>query len=312
LRIAIIGTGAMGSVYAGLLADAGLDVCAVDIWSEHIAAINRDGLRVSGASGERVAKLRATTNARDAGAADLVIIATKASGIEAAAKDAREILAPDGIVLTIQNGLGSAERVADIVGEDRTLISVVGGFGASIKAPGHVHHNGWEFVRLGEYGGGKITPRLERVAELWKRGGFRVLLFEDIHQLVWEKFICNVAFSGTCTLTGLTIGEVLADPDAFKIAAGCAAEAYAVAKAKGIAVDMSDPVEYVRVFGQKIPGARPSMLLDHLAKRRSEIDVINGAVPRVGAEVGVPTPVNETVVALVRARESGFAPAPIG
>lgn len=312
MRIAIIGTGAMGSVYAGLLADAGLDVCAVDIWSEHIAAINRDGLRVSGASGERVAKLRATTNARDAGAADLVIIATKASGIEAAAKDAREILAPDGIVLTIQNGLGSAERVADIVGEDRTLIGVVGGFGASIKAPGHVHHNGWEFVRLGEYGGGKITPRLERVAELWKRGGFRVLLFEDIHQLVWEKFICNVAFSGTCTLTGLTIGEVLADPDAFKIAAGCAAEAYAVAKAKGIAVDMSDPVEYVRVFGQKIPGARPSMLLDHLAKRRSEIDVINGAVPRVGAEVGVPTPVNETVVALVRARESGFAPAPIG
>jgi 2-dehydropantoate 2-reductase len=312
LRIVIIGTGAMGSVYAGLLADAGLDVCAVDIWSEHIWAINRDGLRVSGASGERVAKLRATTNARDAGAADLVIIATKASGIEAAAKDAREILAPDGIVLTIQNGLGSAERVADIVGEDRTLIGVVGGFGASIKAPGHVHHNGWEFVRLGEYGGGKITPRLERVAELWKRGGFRVLLFEDIHQLVWEKFICNVAFSGTCTLTGLTIGEVLADPDAFKIAAGCAAEAYAVAKAKGIAVDMSDPVEYVRVFGQKIPGARPSMLLDHLAKRRSEIDVINGAVPRVGAEVGVPTPVNETVVALVRARESGFAPAPIG
>ena len=312
MRIAIIGTGAMGSVYAGLLADAGLDVCAVDIWSEHIEAINRDGLRVSGASGERVAKLRATTNARDAGAADLVIIATKASGVEAAAKDAREILAPDGIVLTIQNGLGSAERVAEIVGEDRTLIGVVGGFGASIKAPRHVHHNGWEFVRLGEYGGGKITPRLERVAELWKRGGFRVLLFEDIHQLVWEKFICNVAFSGTCTLTGLTIGEVLADPDAFKIAAGCAAEAYAVAKAKGIAVDMSDPVEYVRVFGQKIPGARPSMLLDHLAKRRSEIDVINGAVPRGGAEVGVPTPVNETVVALVRARESGFAPAPIG
>jgi 2-dehydropantoate 2-reductase len=307
LRIAIIGTGAMGSVYAGLLADAGLDVYAVDVWAEHIEAINRDGLRVSGASGERVAKLRATTSAGDAGPADLVIIATKASGVEAAANAARQILAPEGIVLTIQNGLGSAERVARIVGENKTLIGVVGGFGASIKAPGHVHHNGWEFVRLGEYGGGAITPRLERIAEIWKQGGFRVLLFEDIHQLVWEKFICNVAFSGTCTLTGLTIGEVLANPDAFRIAAGCAAEAYAVAKAKGIAVDIADPVEYVRAFGQKIPGARPSMLLDHLARRRSEIDVINGAVPRVGAEVGVPTPVNETVVALVRTRESTFA-----
>jgi 2-dehydropantoate 2-reductase len=307
VRIAIIGTGAMGSVYAGLLADAGLDVCAVDLWAEHIAAINRVGLRVSGASGERVAKLRATTNASEAAPADLVIIATKASGVEAAAKDARGILARDGLVLTIQNGLGSAERVARIVGADRTMIGVVGGFGASIKAPGHVHHNGWEFVRLGEYGGGAITPRLERIADIWKQGGFRVLLFEDIHQLVWEKFICNVAFSGTCTLTGLTIGEVLGNPDAFKIAAGCAAEAYAVAKAKGIAVDITDPVAYVRAFGEKIPGARPSMLLDHLAGRRSEIDVINGAVPRLGADLGVPTPVNETVVALVRARESAFA-----
>ena len=307
VRIVIIGTGAMGSVYAGLLADAGLDVHAVDVWAEHIDAINSAGLRVSGASGERIAKLRATTNARDAGPADLVIIATKAGGVEAAAKAAREILNAQGVVLTIQNGLGSAERVARIVGEDKTLVGVVGGFGASIKAPGHVHHNGWEFVRLGEYGGGAITPRLERVAEIWKQGGFRVLLFQDIHQLVWEKFICNVAFSGTCTLTGLTIGEVLANPDAFKVAAGCAAEAYAVAKAKRIAVDISDPVEYVRAFGQKIPGARPSMLLDHMAKRRSEIDVINGAVPRLGAEVGVPAPVNETVVALVRARETAFA-----
>ncbi|MBV8849344.1 MAG: ketopantoate reductase family protein [Methylobacteriaceae bacterium] len=306
MRIAIIGTGAMGSVYAGLLADAGLDVCAVDLWDEHIDAIKREGLRVSGASGERVAKLKATTNARDAGPVDLAIIATKASGVEAAAKNVREILSPDGIVLTIQNGLGSAERVAAIVGEDKTLIGVVGGFGASIPAPGHVHHNGWEFVRLGEYGGGEITPRLKRVADLWKQGGFRVLLFEDIHQLVWEKFICNVAFSGTCTLTGLTIGEVAANPDAFKIAAACATEAYAVAKAKKIAVDITDPVAYVRAFSEKIPGARPSMLLDHLAKRRSEIDVINGAVPRVGAEVGVPAPVNETVVALVRARESAF------
>src|SRR3954452_3614406 len=115
LRIAIIGTGAMGSVYAGLLADAGLDVYAVDVWAEHIEAINRDGLRVSGASGERVAKLRATTSAGDAGPADLAIVATKASGVEAAANAAREILSPNGIVLTIQNGLGSAERVAGIV-----------------------------------------------------------------------------------------------------------------------------------------------------------------------------------------------------
>lgn len=306
MRIAILGTGAMGSVYAGLLASAGLDVWAVDTWAAHVEAMRRDGLRVSGASGERVAKLSATTDPREVGRADLVIIATKARDVAAAAAAARDILAEDGVVLTIQNGLGSAERVAGIVGPERVMIGVVGGFGASMVGPGHVHHNGWEFVRLGEYGGG-VTPRLERIGEIWKQGGFRVLLFPDIHKMVWEKLICNVAFSSTCTLTGFTIGEVLANPDAWSISAACATEAFQVARAKGVAVEIEDPVAYVRAFGEKIPGARPSMLLDHLAQRPSEVDVINGAVPRVGAEVGIPTPVNATVVALVRAREAAFA-----
>lgn len=308
MRIAIIGAGAMGSVYAGLLASAGLEVWAVDRWAEHVDAIRRDGLRVSGASGDRVVRLRATTDARDVGRADLVVIATKAEDVASAARAARDILAEDGVVLTIQNGLGAADRVAEIVGADRVLIGVVGGFGASIVAPGHAHHNGWEFVRLGEHAGG-TTPRLGRIGGIWERGGFRVLLFPDIHRMVWEKFICNVAFSATCTLTGMTIGEVLADPEAWSVSAACATEAFAVARARGIAVAIEDPVAYVRAFGEKIPGARPSMLLDHLGRRRSEIDALNGAVPRLAAEVGLTAPVNATVAALVRARERAF-PAP--
>ena len=135
MRIAIIGAGAMGSVYAGLLADAGLDVWAVDAWAEHVDAVRRDGLHISGASGERTVRLPATTDAREAAPADLVVIVTKARDVEGAAKAARDILSPSGLVLTIENGLGSAERVAAIVGPERVLIGVVGGFGASIKAP---------------------------------------------------------------------------------------------------------------------------------------------------------------------------------
>lgn len=305
MRIAILGMGAMGSVYAGLLAAAGLDVWGVDIWADHVEAIRRGGLRLSGASGEKTVRLNATTKAQDVGKADLVIIATKASGVEAAAKAAKEILAPDGVVLTIQNGLGSAERVANIVGSERVLIGVVGGFGASIPSPGHAHHNGWEFVRLGEYDGG-VTPRLEEVGKIWEKGGFKVLIFPDIHKMVWEKFICNVAFSGTCAVLGMTIGEVLADPDASSVSFACATEAYEVARALGIKVEITDPVAYVRAFGEKIPHARPSLLLDHMAKRRSEIDVINGAVPREAAKVGLTAPVNTTIVALARAREATF------
>ena len=305
MRIAILGTGAMGSVYAGLLASAGLDVWAVDTWAEHVEAMRRDGLRVSGASGERTARLSATTDARDVGRADLVIVATKARDVETAAATAGAIVADDGVIVTIQNGLGSADRVARIVGSERVMIGVVGGFGASMVGPGHVHHNGWEFVRLGEYAGG-MTARLERVGKVWEQGGFRVLLFPDIHKMVWEKFICNVAYSGICTVTGMTVGEVMADPNAGGLSGACATEAFAVARAKNIAVEIEEPVAYVRAFGSKIPNAKPSMLLDHLAQRPSEIDVINGAVPRVGAEVGVAAPVNEVIAAIVRAKETLF------
>jgi 2-dehydropantoate 2-reductase len=304
-RIAIIGTGSMGSVYAALLADAGHDVWAVDAWAEHVEAMREHGLRVEGKSGDRTVRLNATTDAADVGEADLVIIATKADGVEAAAHAAAAILRADTPVLAIQNGLGSAEKAANILGENRIIQGVVGGFGASMKGPGHAHHNGMEFVRLGEYAGSK-TERLEEVADIWRSGGFKVLTFDDIHKMVWEKLICNVTYSGPCTLTGLTIGQVVSDANAWSVASACAAEAYSVARAKGIGLDFDDPVAYVTNFAAKIPNARPSMLLDHMAGRRCEIDVINGAIPREGARAGVPTPVNDVVCALIRARETTF------
>jgi 2-dehydropantoate 2-reductase len=111
------------------------------------------------------------------------------------------------------------------------LVGVVGGFGASIKGPGHAHHNGWELVRLGEFAG-PVSPRLEKIAEVWRSGGFKVKCFDDIDQLVWEKLICNVCYSGTCAITERTLIEVIEDPDLWQVASGCAKEAFAVAKAR--------------------------------------------------------------------------------
>ncbi len=306
MKIAIIGVGAMGSVYAALLADQGKhDVWAIDTWKEHVDAIREKGLRVEGASGDRTVKVNATTNAADVKDADLVIVATKYDGVGAAAKAALEIAKPEAPILAIQNGLGSADIVADVVGSKRIMMGVVGGFGASMKGPGHAHHNGMEFLRLGEMDGG-LTPRLETVANAWRAGGFKVLTFDDIHKMVWEKLICNCTYSGPCAITGLRVGELQASPSAWSIAAACAHEAFQVARAKGITLDFDDPIRYVREFGQKIPGARPSMLLDHLAGRPAEVDNINGAIPREGAKVGVATPVNSVVVALLKGKESGF------
>jgi 2-dehydropantoate 2-reductase len=263
---------------------------------------------VTGASGDRTVRLAGAVASPDevGEAVDVVILATKAPQVAEAAAALPAILGPDTPVISIQNGLGGPDQVAARLGPERVVIGVVGGFGASVPEPGAAHHNGWEFVRLGEFAGAAVSPRVKELGQLWESGGFKVLLFDDVHQLVWEKLICNATFSGPCAVTGLTVGEVLDDPEAWSVASACGAEAWAVARAKGVPVDIDEPVAYVRAFGAKIPGARPSMLLDHLAGRRSEVDVINGAIPRVAAEVGLHAPVNATVTALVKVKERAF------
>ncbi len=293
----------MGSVYAALFTSAGHEVWAIDRWREHVEAMRTKGLRLEGASGDRTVKVNATTDARDAGPCDVVILATKAMHVASAAESAKPLLGTDTPVLSIQNGLGGPDSAAEILGRERVMVGVVGGFGASMKAPGHAHHNGMELVRLGEFGG-PITPRLKKVEATWSGAGFRVKVFDDIDQLVWEKLICNCAYSGPCGLAECTTGEVMADPDLSRVSATCATEAYAVARAKGVKLGFTDPVAYVRDFGSKIPQARPSVLLDLMAKRKSEIGVINGSIPRVGGQLGVAAPVNETVTALVKAKET--------
>lgn len=292
----------MGSVYAGLFAAAGHEVWAIDRWREHVDAMRAKGLRLEGVSGDRTVKVNATTQASEAGPCDLVVLATKAMHVASAAEALKPLLKAETPVLSIQNGLGGPETAASILGKERVMVGVVGGFGASMRAPGHAHHNGMELVRLGEFGG-PITERLKQVENVWAGAGFRVKVFDDIDQLVWEKLICNCAYSGPCGISERTIGEVMDDPDLSRVSAACATEAFAVAKKKGVRLGFDDPVAYVRDFGSKIPKSRPSVLLDLMAKRKSEIDVINGSIPRVGKQVGIAAPVNETLTALVRFRE---------
>lgn len=306
MKIAVFGAGAMGSVYAGLLAEAGHEVRAVDIWREHVDAINQDGLRVEGASGDRVVRgIDATSNATDVGECDLYVLATKASGVGPAAKMIASLMGSNSIVITIQNGLGAGERIARHMDTGRVLLGVADGFGASMKGPGHVHHNAMNLIRVGEMSGG-MTERLLRITRVWQEAGFNAQAFEDIDQLIWGKYICNVAFSGPCTVFDYTLGELMADSAAWAIAQGCALEVFALGRAKNIAFSFEDPLEYVEAFGNKMPDARPSMLLDHHAKRASEIDAINGMAVELGRELGIPTPYNEVLSAIIRQREQGF------
>ncbi len=306
-KVAIVGCGAMGSVYAGLMASAGHEVHAITLWPDHVAAIREKGLHVTGKSGDRTVPLASASTTTDGiGHCDLVIIATKAFDVESASRAALPLVGPRTVIQTIQNGVGSPERAAEILPVDQMAVGVVGGYGASVPEPGHVHHNGLEVTWFGKYA--HVPDDLfEGAAQVWRSSGFDVQLHDDVKSMVWKKLIMNVAYSGTSCVTGLTIGQIIANPHAWKVARGCSEEAVAVSKALGVELGLPDPIEHVRHLGGRIPNAKPSMLLDAQAGRHGEIDAINGAISRLGAELGVPTPVNDVVVGLVRARESLLA-----
>ena len=302
MKIAVVGCGAMGSVYAGWLARDGNDVIAITRAQAHANAINERGLHVEGPLGDWVVPLKAVGGADGIGVVDLAILAVKAADVEGAARETLQLIGPGTVVLTIQNGLGSEEVVADIVGPDRLAVGVAAGFGASLKAPGHVQHKAMQAVRFGAFAGLPFE-RLEAVTRSWRSAGFDVAAVADIAVMQWEKLICNVAYSAPCALTGLTVGQLMDDEAMGPISRAAATEAWTVARAMGVPMAVEDPVEHVRAFGLRVAAAKPSALLDHEAARPSEIAGINGAVSRFGRRIGIETPVNDTLCALVQVKE---------
>jgi len=301
MKIGIIGAGAMGSVYGGLLGAAGNEVWLLDVWREHIDAIRRQGITVKGASGNRRVRVHATARPADMGICDLVVVATKAYDTEAALANVPAV-GPDSLVLTIQNGIGNAERIEKIFGPQNLLVGIAEGFGAYVVQPGEVYHHGWAMIHLGEYHTG-LSRRTAQVAAVWKSAGFNVSVSKDIHSTIWGKLTRNVAFSAICTVAGLRIGQVIQNAAAWQIALACAREAKDTALAKGISLPYKDPARWLKVFAAKIPGAKPSMLLDLEAGRRSEIDALNGAVAREAEACGSHAPVNAVMTTLVKTLE---------
>ena len=300
MRIAIFGCGAMGSIYAGLLASAGHELIGIDRNQAHVDAINTSGLRVTGASGDRCVAIQAYTEPPDI-EVDLLVIAVKAAHVGASIA-ASSLVKPTGSILTIQNGLGSADIVADVFDNERLLVGVAQGFGASLQAPGISHHNDMKEIRMGGYTHGNST-RLNNIVSIFAASGFDTEAVNNIEVVQWEKLICNVAYSGPCALTGLTVGEVVDDPIVGPVSRAAAVEAWEVARQRNIAIAVDDPVAYVQDFAKRMRSAKPSVLLDIEAGRRSEIDVINGAVEREAMRVNSSAPVNATITALVRSLE---------
>ena len=303
IRVAVIGCGAIGSLYAAHLARVpGVQVWAVDPWAEHVDAMNARGLRVTGLA-EFVATVNARTDGRDVPACDFGLVATKAPHTRAAVEGARAALA-NAAVVSVQNGLGNEEVIAGLV--PRVIRGSIVTAGA-IEAPGVVRYDA-----PGDSWFGPFEPRpapmgeIERLARLLTDGGLRTHAVEDARGPQWTKVIFNAATSPLAALTGLSVGRVCTDTGLRPLVERLIAEAEAVCEQAGIVLTRS-PREAVDEAIAEAYDHKPSMLQDVLARRTTEIDVLNGGVSAEGRRVGVPTPLHDAMVALVQGLERSWA-----
>ena len=305
-RIVFLGAGAMGCMLGGVLREGGLDVTLVDPWAEHVRAINERGLSIVGYGGDRRISIRAATTADEVGGADIVIVQCKARQTSELVRAARPLFADETVAISFQNGLGNEEAIGAIVGLDKVLAGATAQ-GASIVEPGIVRNYADLPSVIGELAGG-VSERAERIASTFTANGLHTTASPDIRRDMWKKLLANVALSAVSAITNLSINEMMAVP-AVKETAFCAVdEAVAVGVAAGVDLDAKSAREVLLVItGKEGTGVnKSSMCMDVLRKHITEIDVINGAIARLGREHGVPTPVNDTLVAAIKGIETHF------
>lgn len=301
MKIVIIGAGAMGGLFAARLAAAGEKVSVVDVWQEHIDTITKQGLSLETEDGTVVAHPTAVSGVEQLSSADLIIIFVKSSMTAAAAQSALHIMGASTRVLTLQNGLGNAEVIAGVVGEERVLAGTTAQ-GATLLGPGRIRHGGRGDTHIGRLSGA-TDEFCREVVQVFSRAGIPTVADDGVQSLIWGKLVINVGINAFTALLKFRNGQ-LADfsetRDLVKMAVG---EAVQVAAAAGIRLPYDDAVTKVLATATATAANQSSMLQDILHGRMTEIDAINGALVREGERLGVPTPVNRTLTLLIRALE---------
>lgn len=300
MKICVIGAGAMGGSYGGLLARAGHDVTLVDTWAEHVAAIRANGLIVEGVAGEHRVKVRGETAVPERLQADVVMIWTDSNHTREAAGAAAKALGNDGFAITLQNGIGNIESLVEVLGKDR----VAGGSSmasAATRGPGRSVLTHMATTTIGELDGTE-SPRIGRLRDALAGAGFDTRLHPDIMSVIWTKFALNCSINALCATTGLRQGEVARLPAMGRLQERVIDEVLAVTRAKGLRLEYPDFRGHVKAHCWK-KFSRPSMLQHIESGRPTEIAALNARLVEEGQKLGVPTPYNDALACLLRGVE---------
>ena len=301
MRVAVVGAGAMGAILGAALADAGAEPTLIDVSGPLVDRIRADGIEVRRNGDSRVLPLPATTDPGEIGIADVVIFFVKCYHTAAAADAARPLVGPETTVVSLQNGWGNGDVLAERFGADRLVVGVTYNSGTVVE-PGVVAHTGAGPTFVGAWNGAG-GERAEKLAELLRAGGFETTATPAVTTEIWKKLVLNAATLPTAALTGLAAGEVEAFGLMQELVDQVATEAVAVARASGYEIELQERLGSIHAVLERAGAGKPSMLQDFEAGRRTEIDVINGAIVRAGDAAGIAVPLNGALVALVKGWE---------
>jgi 2-dehydropantoate 2-reductase len=303
MKICIVGAGSLGCAIGGVLAEAGSDVTLINRSKAHVDAMNRTGLRLRKGESERTVKVKAATGCQGVGRADLVIVLVKSFHTREAMQAAAPLLGEGTVVLSLQNGLGHEDILAEIAGHSRILAGKTYA-GGMLLGPGHVvDGTRGKHTIIGELDG-TLSERVRRIADEFNRAGLQTTISSNIMGTIWDKLLVNVATGALSGITGLPYGGLYNVPEVRDCALAAVAEAMAVAEASGVKLSIEEPRDAWLKAADGRPAQFKASMLQSLEKcSRTEIDFINGSVVRWGEKCGVPTPVNRALVAGIKGIE---------
>lgn len=299
----MLGSGALGSALGGVLTEGGNEVWLIDVWTGHVDAMNSRGLTLRDGGVDRTVKVRARTSPDDIGPADLIVVLVKSFHTREAIEKAGAIIGPDTAIMSLQNGLGHEEILADAVGNGHVLAGKTYA-GGVLLGPGHViAGTRGKQTYIGELDG-TITDRATRIAETFTRAGLPTMVSANIMGTMWDKLLINVATGALSGITRLPYGGLYSVPELKECALAAVAEGIRVARALGVKLTSDRPEDAWTLAAEGLPAEFKASMLQSIEKGApTEVDFINGSVVRWGERAKVATPVNKALVACVKGIE---------
>jgi 2-dehydropantoate 2-reductase len=298
MKIAVVGAGAMGSLFGALLAQSENEVWLYDVWVEHVETINKNGLEIEREGKSRTLNINATTDPAKIGEAGLVIIFVKSTQTAPAAETAAVLTGTDGTVMTLQNGMGNADILSGFINPDRVLAGTTS-HGATMLGPGSIRHAGVGATTIGAWSETESgRERARQIASFFSRLGIETEAVDDVRSVLWNKLLINIGINAITALTAIKNGQILDLEITRNLSRKAVEEAMEIAGKMGVKV-REDAVDHVLAVAKATAVNRSSMGQDVDNSRQTEIGTINGFIVRQAKRLGMQAPVNETLTALV-------------